>query len=116
MKKIIVSFLFMLMLPTLGFSHSPIKEAVPSSGDVLITSPQNVSITFSKPVEPTFSGIEVFRQDGTKVSEEITFSEDNTKIEVGLKETVTSGEYTVKWKGMSLDGHSKSGHYKFMVK
>jgi methionine-rich copper-binding protein CopC len=116
MKKMTVSLLFMLIFPSLVFSHSPIKEAVPSSGDVLVTSPQNVSLTFSKPIEPAFSGIEVFHQDGSKVSEEITFSEDNMKIQVGLKGTLASGEYTVKWKCMSLDGHSKSGQYKFTVK
>ena len=116
MKQIILSFILILMLPSLGFSHSPIKEAVPSSDDVLITSPQHVSITFGKPVEPTFSGIEVFYQDGTKVSEKITYSEDNMKIQAGLKETLASGKYTVKWKCMSLDGHSKSGNYTFTVK
>lgn len=116
MKKIIVSFLFILMVPTLGFSHSPIKEAVPSSGEVLITSPEKVTIKFGKPVEPAFSKIEVFDQDGNKVSGKTTSLEDDTILEAGMKENVTPGEYTVKWKCMSLDGHSKSGNYKFTVK
>ncbi|UCE79279.1 MAG: copper resistance protein CopC [Nitrospiraceae bacterium] len=116
MKRLIVSFLFMLMLPTLGFSHSPIKEAVPSSGHVLITAPEKVTIKFGKPFEPVFSKIEVFDRDGNKVSEKPKYLEDDTIIEVGIKENGSSGEYTVKWKCMSLDGHSKSGNYKFMVK
>jgi methionine-rich copper-binding protein CopC len=116
MKKIIVSFLFMLMLPTLSFSHSPIREAVPSSGDVLITSPEKVTIKFGKPFEPVFSKIEVFDKDGNKVSEKTKYLEDDTIMEVGIKKNVNPGEYTAKWKCMSLDGHNKSGHYKFTVK
>lgn len=116
MKKTTIYFVLIWMLPALGFSHSPIKETIPSSGAVLTASPQHVSIIFSKPVEPTFSGIEVFHEDGRKVSEKITFSEDNRKIQAELREAVLSGQFTVKWKYMSLDGHSKSGQYIFMVK
>jgi methionine-rich copper-binding protein CopC len=57
----------------------------------------------------------VFDKEGEKVFKKTKSLANDTKIEVELKEHLTSGEYTVNWKCMSLDGHSKKGKYKFTV-
>lgn len=62
-----------------------------------------------------FSKIEVFDQNGKKVSKETRCTQDDTVMEVALEKGLPPGTYTVKWKCMSLDGHKQTGEYTFRI-
>ncbi len=116
MKHIIAFCLMMIFIPVLVSAHVYILEYNPEQDAILDAPPEKITITFVGTVEPLFSKIEVFDSEGNKVSKKKTeFKEDDTVMEVALKKELDSGEYTVKWVCMSLDGHKQKGEYTFTI-
>lgn len=107
----------LLLIPLPVFGHVYILECNPEQDAILDAPPEKITITFVGTVEPVFSKIEVFDSEGNKVSGKKTeFSEDDTVMEVTLKENLNPGKYTVKWTCMSLDGHKQTGEYSFTLR
>ncbi len=116
MRKIIVYCLIMAFMPVFASAHVYILECNPDQDAVLDAPPEKITITFVGSVEPFFSKIEVFDSEEKKVSGKKTeFSEDDTVMEVALNTDLPTGEYTVKWSCMSLDGHKQNGEYTFTI-
>ena len=116
MKNIITSALLILLLvPSLAYSHSGMLSSSPEKDAVLSTSPEKIVIEFKDAVEPAFSKIEVFDSDKEKVSQKTQFTKTDKIIESWLSEDLPPGQYKVKWKIMSLDGHKISGKYTFTI-
>ncbi len=113
----LISYIFLLLLiPAMAYPHVYLLECSPEQDSVLKTSPEKVRITFVGNIEPFFSKIEVFDQNGKKASKKkMKFFEDNTIMEVELQDNLEPGKYTVKWKCMSLDGHKQTGEYTFTI-
>lgn len=114
MKRLAV-LLALLLMPALAYAHVYLRSTEPAEGAVLDKAPQKVSVTFVGSVETAFSKVEVFAPDGEKVSDKTSFHESDSVMEVGLKEELPAGVYTVKWHCVSLDGHSQKGLFKFTV-
>ena len=87
----------------------------PPENAVLFKSPEKVTITFLGSIEPVFSKIEVYDKNGKKVSQKTICREDDTIMEAELDRNLPAGEYRVKWKCMSLDGHKQTGEYTFKI-
>jgi methionine-rich copper-binding protein CopC len=105
----------LLLVPSLVYAHVYLRSTDPADGAVLDKAPQKVSVTFVGSVETAFSKVEVFAPDGEKVSDKTRFFDSDSIMEVGLKEGLPAGEYTVRWHCVSLDGHSQKGLFKFKV-
>lgn len=108
-------FFLLLFIPVFAHGHVYMLESFPPENAVLYESPEKVSLTFVGSVEPMFSTIEVFNSNGMKVSKKSICKEDDTIMEAELEKDLPSGEYTVKWKCMSLDGHKQTGEFKFKI-
>ncbi len=116
MKRLRIFTLFFILVPAIVYAHVYLRECSPAIDEVLTSSPKKVIITFVGSVEPAFSRIEVFNEEGKKLSKKTKFLEDDTVMEVELSEVLKSGTYTVKWLCVSLDGHKQTGSYKFTIK
>lgn len=116
MKKIFLTGLVLLFLPSLLSAHVYMSEAVPSDGDKLSTAPEKIRLTFAASIEPAFSRIDVFDPSGKKVSKKASFLEDDTVMEVKLGKSLRSGIYTVKILCVSMDGHKQKLKYTFTLK
>ena len=116
MKSLIIIIAFFLFIPQLVYSHVDMREKSPSEDAILETAPEKVVISFYGSIEPTFSKIEVFNQHGDMVSMKTHVSDDGSVMEASLPEDLKSGEYTVKWLCISMDGHKMKGSYKFIIK
>jgi methionine-rich copper-binding protein CopC len=117
MRKLIISGLFLLLFPSVSFSHVYVLECDPEIDSAVTSSPKKVKITFLGNFEPAFSKIDVFDHKGNKVSKKKTkHFEDNTIMEVELLDNLDAGEYRVKWISLGLDGHKQSEEYKFTIK
>jgi methionine-rich copper-binding protein CopC len=71
---------------------------------------------FGSAMERMLSKLEVFGPAGENISKKTVFSEDNSVMEVELEEGLGAGKYTVRWKGISKDGHVQKGTFSFSVK
>jgi len=116
MRRTLCIIIFLLAIPSIVFAHVYLLECSPEQNAVLDKAPEKVTIAFVGSVETAFSKIEVFNADGTKVSKKTSYSDSDTVIESALDDGIGPGEYTVKWKCMSLDGHMQTGEYKFTIK
>jgi methionine-rich copper-binding protein CopC len=112
----ILSFFFALWLvPALAFAHVGMLNSNPAKNGILSSPPEKVTIKMAGKVEPAFSKIEVFNPENKKVSKKTLFLKENQVMETELKGKLPTGVYTVKWKGMSVDGHSIKGEFNFTV-
>jgi len=115
-KNKIFAFLFVLWLvPALCFAHVGMLNSTPAKNGFVSSAPEKVSIKMAGEVEPAFSKIEVFDENNKKVSKKTRFREDNLIMETKLKGNLPPGVYTVKWKCMSVDGHSLSEEFIFTI-
>jgi methionine-rich copper-binding protein CopC len=114
MKRLAI-VLMLLAVPALVSAHVYIRSVEPQEDASLAEAPKMVKMMFIGSLEPAFSKIEVFDAEGEKISKKPAFSEYNSIMEVELDEGLDSGTYTVKWKCMSLDGHSQKGSFSFSV-
>jgi copper transport protein len=104
-----------LLIPTLAFSHAGILNSTPPQNGIVTTPLEKITIKLGASVEPAFSKAEVFDPEGNKVSAKTTFLKDNRVMESELQEDLAPGIYKVKWKFMSMDGHTVKGKYTFTI-
>jgi copper transport protein len=114
MKRLAALFAI-LLIPITLFAHVYQLECYPPKNAVIYESPKKVTITFLGSIEPAFSKVEVFDKSGKKVSKKTICREDDTVMEAELDKNLPAGEYKVKWKCMSLDGHKQKGEYTFNI-
>lgn len=113
-----IAALALALLVGLGgtaIAHANYVRSQPDADARLARPPAEVRITFSEPVEPRFSEIQVLDAVRVRVDRGDTRSIDANTLRVGLKE-VSDGGYTVAWKVLStVDGHETSGAFVFAV-
>jgi len=101
-------------------AHANYKSSTPTKGEVLSSSPSQVSITFTQEVQKitnTF-GIDVANSDGASVtSGEVALEDDDRSImTVALEPNLNPGRYVVRWKNVSdSDGEAAEGAFSFYV-
>ena len=99
---LIVAFLMALMMTNIGAvtAANPPEfiTSEPPSGAVIATPPTRITLTFSKPTNPSMTGGYVHNVDGIIVSTAIAVSPDDpTKVIVTLTPNLASGWYMVMW-------------------
>jgi methionine-rich copper-binding protein CopC len=115
MKKILLPLILLLLIPALAFSHAGILNSTPPKNGIVTAPLEKITIKLGASVEPAFSKAEVFDPDDNKVSAKTTFLKDNRVMESELKKNLAPGVYTVKWKFLSMDGHTVKGKYSFTI-
>lgn len=100
----------LVVLPVV-WAHADLLLAVPVPNTTLDAPPQEIRLTFSEPVEPRFSRVELLDSDGRRV--ETPPSEvDNENEIVLIPGDLEQGLYTVSWRVLSTkDGHVTRGSY-----
>jgi methionine-rich copper-binding protein CopC len=114
-SKLWAILLFIWLIPAICFAHAGMLNSNPDQNSILTSSPAKVTIKMSAQVEPAFSSIEVYNLDDEKISGKTRFRKKNMVMETDLPDNLSPGMYSVKWKCMSLDGHTLSGDYTFTV-
>ncbi len=94
--------------------HTELISSNPVDGDSLTTSPPEVRLVFSGPVEPALSLIRLVTADGTQLEFD-PGSEDEGRILVARLPGLANGNYTIEWSTVSADGHKVEGRLTFAV-
>jgi len=96
--------------------HAFLERAEPRVGSTVRTAPSQVRVWFTENLEPAFSTLEVWNQDGKRVdggTAEVSPASP-TMLQVPLK-TLGPGTYRVKWRVLSVDTHVTEGNFTFRV-
>jgi copper transport protein len=98
-------------------AHAQLEGSDPPANDVVASAPKAVTLSFGESVEVADDAIEVFddhlqRVDDATVSR---VAENRNRIQVGLRENLRTGTYTVSWRVSSSDTHPVSGTFRFSI-
>ena len=104
---------FALSLAGAAAAHSRPETTAPANGEVVAAAPEVISISFDKPMRVTF--IELTGADGDAFALERTDEMAPLTRFEAVPPPLPAGRYTVKWRGLSEDGHAMSGRFSFEV-
>ena len=89
---------------------------VPAAGSI-VSSPSELSITFSEPLEPKFSKLELMDRSGSSLNQQASAVDPRDLKHIVLRlPKLSAGVYHVHWVSAATDGHRMEGQYTFTVK
>lgn len=94
-------------------AHAFLKQATPAVESTVAAVPQEISLSFTQNLEPSFSTVEVTGPNGARVDAGKASVSGNT-MSVGLK-AADPGTYHVHWHALSVDTHTTQGSFTFHV-
>ena len=115
MRYLLVLLAACLIAPA-ALAHAFLDRASPAVGSEVSGSPPTLALTYTEPVEPLFSSIEVTDANGARVDQGKATSQDDGRILVVTLKPLQPGIYTVAWHVTSVDTHKTEGHFQFTVK
>ena len=99
------------------FAHAYLESSTPAAGASLSQAPDQLRLTFTEAVDPSFSNVQVLdarRQQVDKGDSHVAPDDPRSMI-VSLG-SVPDGLYTVAWRTLSsVDGHSVNGAYPLFI-
>ncbi len=107
----------MLAAPADAQAHANLLSSNPAAGSEVATAPQRVLLRFDQPVKPVSGGTGVVDAAGrTVLGGPVSSSPKDVRVlEIPLRPSLPAGDYTVRWKIVSTDGHLISGVLAFGV-
>ncbi|MEY3089214.1 MAG: hypothetical protein RLZZ208_482 [Actinomycetota bacterium] len=121
--KRLFAVLFLALFSVLSFvpstsAHSALVSANPVAGADLSESPAEVRLTFNESLlllgNENPNKLEVLNSSGEVVSGKVSVSGPEIFVPIN-QEMAVSGEYSVRYRVVSADGHPVEGEYKFTV-
>lgn len=98
-------------------AHAALVKSEPARRAALAKPPQQVRLWFNERIEPAYATIQVYREDGVPlVLTTARVDPADGKLLVVDLPKFDSGTYTVKYRVLSVDGHTVDYGYTFSVK
>jgi copper resistance protein C len=112
-QRACVAAVWMIAVTTPAFSHAHLSKSTPAAG-ATVSQPTEIVLSFTEPIEPAFSKIELSDSRGTRiVTGKIQVKDDVMRLQL---KTLPAGRYTVHWRVLSVDTHKSQGNFAFTVK
>jgi methionine-rich copper-binding protein CopC len=99
-----------------AWAHAFLDKASPAVGSEVAGSPPTLTLSYTEPVEPLFSTVQVTDAKGDAVNEGKPTPQDDGRILVVKLRPLQPGVYSVAWHVTSVDTHKTEGHFSFTVK
>ena len=96
-------------------AHTELESSQPSDGDLVSQSISQISLTFSRPVEPVSNGMIAFDERGVEHEPVAVDSVDGKTWTMSYEAPLPNGRYEVYWRVTSADGHFIEGAFAFTV-
>jgi copper resistance protein C len=106
--------LFALLGGVAASAHTTLNHSDPPAGGTVAAAPDEVALTFTESLEPTFSTVQVIDEGGARVDQGKALVNGNM-MRVGLK-VLGFGSYKVHWHAVSADTHATDGNFSFNVR
>jgi methionine-rich copper-binding protein CopC len=115
-KKLIVALLSMGVSQA-ALAHAALLKSVPAPRAAMSHSPSKVRLWFNEKIEPSYATIQVLTSDGKPLlTRPASVDKADPKLLVLELPQLVVGEYTVKYRVMSVDGHLVDYGFTFSVK
>jgi methionine-rich copper-binding protein CopC len=98
-------------------AHAVLVRSSPASRAALLQPPDRVSLWFSERLEPAYSALSVWDARGAQVDlrDAAPDPADRRRLGVSLP-PLGPGQYTVRYRVLSVDGHVVEGRFAFSVR
>lgn len=114
----LVALAALLAVPGAAFAHAQLENADPAPGARVARAPTELRLSFSEPVDASFSQIQVLDAQKQQVDRGDSRVDpgDPRAMHVSLQGGLPDGIYTVAWRTLSAaDGHTANGAYPILV-
>jgi methionine-rich copper-binding protein CopC len=100
-----------------AYAHAQLQSADPRVGSTVRAAPPVLTLSFSEGVEPSLSSVQVMDSAGRRVDAgKMRVDRGNPQqIHVPLR-ALAPGQYTVRWRVLSVDTHTTQGSFGFEVR
>lgn len=95
-------------------AHDELVSTLPASGERLEAAPAELELTFSSALMDLGNQIQVLDAEGRNWAESAPVLNRETLVQP-LPADMPTGEYSVRWRAVSSDGHPITGSYEFLV-
>ncbi|HEU5430733.1 MAG TPA: CopD family protein, partial [Thermomicrobiales bacterium] len=101
----------------LASAHAFLDTSTPAANAVLPTAPAEATLTFTEPLEQSYSQAELFDENGNKLPGTTTrFGRDGSTMILSLPSGLKNGTYSILWRSLSeADGHTAQGYIAFTI-
>ena len=114
---VLMAGLMALAFAPAALAHAALVKSEPARRAELSKAPSQVRLWFNEKIEPAYATIHVLRQDGVQVVHPpARVDKDDAKLLVLQLPQLDPGAYTVKYRVLSVDGHTVDYGYTFTVK
>ena len=98
-------------------AHAFLKSSNPAANAVLPTAPQSVTLTFTEPLESSYSRAELFDATGAQVpGATSSIGPEPRSMTVQIPLGLSNGTYSLLWRTLSTaDGHTAQGYLPFTI-
>ena len=98
-------------------AHAFLESSDPASNAVLPTAPQSITLTFTEPLETSYSRAELFDETGAQVpGATSTIGPQPRTMTVEIPSGLGNGTYSLLWRSLStVDGHTAQGYLPFTI-
>jgi copper resistance protein C len=112
-----IAALFFLLTPAPLSAHAYLVKSVPAQHAVLLRAPAKIQLWFNERLEPRYSSIALSDTAGNAVaiSEMAVSAEDPKQLSASVK-SLPAGQYLVRYRVLSVDGHVVQDQFPFTVK
>lgn len=102
--------------PAPARAHGVQVDASPAPNQQLTQPPSFISVTFSEPVEPSVTTIQLWDTSPAEIPLGAPEFPQEDTIRASIRQDLPPGIYTVIWRNLStVDGHTWAGSYSFIV-
>jgi len=114
---VLMAGLMALAFAPAALAHAALVKSETARRAELSKAPSQVRLWFNEAIEPAYATIHVFRQGGVPVVHPpARVDKDDAKLLVLQLPQLDPGAYTVKYRVLSVDGHTVDYGYTFTVK
>jgi methionine-rich copper-binding protein CopC len=114
---VLMAGVMVLAFAPAALAHAALVKSEPARRAELSKAPGQVRLWFNEKIEPAYATINVFRQGGVPVVHSTArVDKDDAKLLVLDLPQLDAGAYTVKYRVLSVDGHTVDYGYTFTVK
>lgn len=106
------------LIPLAARAHAALVRSEPARRATLSKPPAQIRLWFNERLEPAYASIKLFSADGAKQIETRNAAVDGADPKLLVLELppLAPGEYTVKYRVLSVDGHTVDYGYTFTIK
>lgn len=106
------------LIPLQAQAHAALVRSEPARRATLSKAPTQIRLWFNERLEPAYASIKLFAEDGVKQIEtgNATVDAADPKLLVLELPPLAPGQYTVKYRALSVDGHTVDYGYTFTIK